>query len=247
MLFKQPTPSIPVAEKASWIAQVCLVGLGVTSILALIPQIQNVRRGFQVQMFDRTADRMADITKTLIDNISVLDIFRRRDITDPMDIDEKSLLICELILDGLDTELLRKSVFADVTKSLPSIEIWIVDVFREYAMLGRALERRLNWYSADILNLKRRADHLTKINQGTNEFITWKDVNECKLFRRGFRLNSARLPFGVLTGDEVVAKHQKRQIRGIVKNVRLDHKQGNAHCSLRRKHGSYIQPEDLAT
>jgi hypothetical protein len=62
--------------------------------------------------------------------------------------------LAEVVLDVMDTELLRKATLYDNwTRSLPSLEPWFKDLLRERPGVRDVLTARRAWYSAQLWDM----------------------------------------------------------------------------------------------
>lgn len=147
-------PDHPLLERFAWLATIISIVVVIASILFVGQQIVDIRRSLRAAAFEATAVRIANITNQMLTYAAEYEALR---IGPPKD--AKAELLAETVLDAMDTELLRASVFPDRwERRLPSLEPWFKDLFTEMPGLCHVLDKRPSWYREELKSIRRAAE-----------------------------------------------------------------------------------------
>jgi hypothetical protein len=95
---------------------------------------------------------MQDVARVLLAHPKLHKMLRQGRLT------AESELLAEMLLDNMDTELLRQERLPDPWEdSLPTLKTWYKDLFREMPGLRKTLDKRGTWYRLELHELRREA------------------------------------------------------------------------------------------
>jgi len=125
------------AQFATAVGPIVIVG----SAYFVIRQVQEAQATLRGQLFDATAGRMLDLSRLFVEHPDLRPYFYDgRDVPDETDsLRQRVLAAAELHVDYLDTELLRRKLFAPSLKELPGFEPWIRGLLRTSPAMCRIL------------------------------------------------------------------------------------------------------------
>lgn len=95
---------------------------------------------------------MQDIARVLLANPRLHKMLKHEKLT------AESELLAELLLDNMDTELLRQEKLPDPWRDeFESLKAWYEDLFREMPGLRKTLDKRHNWYRRELHQISEAA------------------------------------------------------------------------------------------
>jgi len=126
---------------ASASTAVAPIAIAVSAYL-VIKQVQEAAAAVRAQLFDATAGRILDLSRTFVELPEL-----RKYFYDGVDIDgeperlrQQVLAVAELHIDFLDSELLRQRQFDRTLRGLPSFDPWILGLLRTSPAMCRVLQ-----------------------------------------------------------------------------------------------------------
>lgn len=140
-------------ERFGWMSQSLATLIALATAMYLVQQVADLKRSLRAESFEATATRMQAVARLLLERHEEHQQLR----TDaPLTL--KTEMLAEMILDIIDTEILRRNKFPDKwDEELPSLEPWYTDMFREMPGLRATLDKRPTWYSPELRKLRRDA------------------------------------------------------------------------------------------
>lgn len=138
-----------VLERFSWAATVAGVFLVLPSLYFIFVQVRDLSNSARSSAFEATASRIAAISNAVLEHPTAWD-----ELAVAGTPGTEAQALAEVVLDVIDTELLRRGRLADTwSESLPSLGPWFKDLFNERPGLVHVLTKRRGWYSAEIWDL----------------------------------------------------------------------------------------------
>jgi hypothetical protein len=127
--------------------------IAIATAMYLVQQVADVKRSLRAESFEATATRMQAVARLLLEHPN-----QHRELRADSPLTLESEMLAEMILDIIDTDILRRKMFPDTwDKQLPPMEPWYEDMFREMPGLRTILDKRATWYSPELVALRHKA------------------------------------------------------------------------------------------
>lgn len=142
----------PRMERLGWWSQTIAAVVAILAAFFVAVQVADLKRSSRTSAFEATASRMQDVARILLAHPKLNQMLRQGKLT------AESELLAEMLLDNMDTELLRQEKLPDQWEdSLPTLKVWYRDLFREMPGLRKILDKRGTWYRIELRELRREA------------------------------------------------------------------------------------------